>query len=1169
MDSLLDIPLGEALGAGGFATVYGLGSDRVAKIALVSHDLARARIAREAEALGAIGAPAVPALHGSGVLPDGRAWLVMDRVAGTTFAELTSAGPMPVAEATRLAIGMLDALGRVHAAGFVHRDLKPDNLFRTSAGKVVVIDLGLARKIPTDPDDPTRANVQVGSLEYLPPEQLVDAASVDERSDLYAFGCVFFELLAGRPPFTGDAAALERAHAALRPPRLDSLVDVPATVAQVVHDCLAKDPAQRPRMASRVRAQLVSTHEDTGFRTGSQPVSIIRESKQPVVILYAELPRVDRSLLGMFAARRLVIASQKGRRVIAGAIGGEHGDPAALALAAATDLAAAGARVALHLDSLRVGAGPTLHGEPIEKPETWLPASAWTGVLISRALASVIQAPTRDADDHPGFRALGGEAERREVFGREALLTDLAGDAAVALTGRVRGPGFALVVGDAGIGKTVLAAELASRLRELGAVVHSGAIPLPGTGKPAFSALGTLAPTAGVRAIGDALRAAARERPTAVILDDLHLADHELFDALEYATLGGEPLPLWILGLAAPRIATRRPHLGERAERHRRDVLGALDEDAAVALAAKLLEPAEYPPLRALRRLVALAEGNPLHLATLAREIHERGAIRARAGGVHFFDTGVLDELSPVALGPWLAARELAGLAEELVALARICAVLAGDAEVERDELIAIVDAVERAGGATTTVDAGVGLHELEVAGLLVSSERGYQFRQNLVEEGIYATTGEAERLAIHGAALAYWRRDFSDDVRAAIRIARHAEVTGEAPIAARAYAVLARQAHAEHRLLDADRAWQGALRNLPAREADRARALLGRADARVHQQRAQEAIRDVEEAIAIAIDRGEVELEVEARFALATTLDIADDYARSATEAEIALARVATIDPPAHVRDAALYAAGRTPFRAQHFAEAAPKLRETIEVARAHANWDIEITASLLLGPALVELRELDEAEALFARVIAACAQRDDRFHQAAAYGNRAWLWSARGATERSAEDVRLLIQMAREVGAASLERVGTYNLAEDRLWQGALAEALQLARRSVAIQISAGDSTRWDRILLGRVLAARGDTGELRDVLASLAPEDLAPDERTVVELLTAAAGEADAARWDELLARTLEMTGAQRLELLHLAAKHGRLGAAFRGSVAELVAGNLIWAPRVHEF
>src|SRR5262249_38592996 len=148
-----------------------------------------------------------------------------------------------------------------------------------------------------------------------------------------------------------------------------------------------------------------------------------------------------------------------------------------------------------------------------------------------------------------------------------------------------------------------------------------------------------------VRSVGDALRTAARERSTAVILDDLHLAEHELLDVLEYATLGGEPLPLWVLGVASPRIDARRPGLGTRAKRTRRDILGPLDENTAVALAAALLRPADYPPLRALRRLASLAHGNPLHVAMLAREIHHRGAIRARPGGTHFLDTSALDEL--------------------------------------------------------------------------------------------------------------------------------------------------------------------------------------------------------------------------------------------------------------------------------------------------------------------------------------------------------------------------------------------------------------------------------------------------------------------------------------------------------------------------------------------
>ena len=865
------------------------------KLAHVGHELARARISREAEALAAIGAPAVPKFYETGVLDDGRAWIVMERAIGTTVADITTDGPQRIGDAVALSIAILDALIRVHEARFVHRDLKPDNLVRTPDGRVVILDLGLARKLPDDPDDPTRANVQVGSLEYMAPEQIEDSAMADERSDLYAFGCILYELCAGRPPFVGDAAVLERAHAAMRPARLGALATVPAEIEALCHECLAKEPQRRPPTAAETRARLAITHHSPATPS-PRSIAILRESKQPVVLVWVELPKVDRALLALFAARRLVVSSQRGRRVLAGVLGSEHPDPAGVAIAAARELVAAGARVALHVEALRIGTtagNVTLHGEAVERPESWLPAGQWTGVVMTRSLASITPAATRDSTAGPDFRALAvvdGEVHH-ELFGRDALLTDLSADAAVAVfrnawqhvhdrpsgrrarsttrsgkrPGEPCGPAFVLLVGDPGVGKTTFATELGRRIADLGVRVHHGTIPLPGTGRPAHAALAELigTPTGPiVRAVGDALRAAARERPTVVILDDLHLADHELFDALEYATLGGEPLPLWVLGVASPRIDTRRPHLGERAERYRRDVLHPLDEDAAVALAAALLRPAEYPPLRALRRLVGIAHGNPLHLAMLAREIHERGAIRQRAGGAHFLDTSALDELSPAALGPWLAARELSGLADELVALARLCAVLGDD--VRRGELVAIVEAVDRAGGATTTIDVDVGLRELVGAGILVPSGRGFAFRQPLVEEGVYATTDEHERIALHRAALDYWQNAGADP-SIAERIARHAEAVGAAAPAAAAFAKLGELAHREQRALDADSAWSGALRNLGDRNVARAYALLGRARARSRLQRMFDALIDLEEAVAIAAETASVELEVEA----------------------------------------------------------------------------------------------------------------------------------------------------------------------------------------------------------------------------------------------------------------------------------------------------------------
>jgi hypothetical protein len=168
---------------------------------------------------------------------------------------------------------------------------------------------------------------------------------------------------------------------------------------------------------------------------------VIREGKQPVVLLWAELPRVDRTLLATLAARKIAVVSQRGRRVLGGVVGAEHADPAAAALAAARDLAAAGDRVALHLDALLVtpnASGMSLTGPSVERPEDWLPPVTWAGVVLTRALATVTQVPTRATNLGPGFVMLGETGMTTELFGREALISDLVADAAAALAGNGR-----------------------------------------------------------------------------------------------------------------------------------------------------------------------------------------------------------------------------------------------------------------------------------------------------------------------------------------------------------------------------------------------------------------------------------------------------------------------------------------------------------------------------------------------------------------------------------------------------------------------------------------------------------------------------------------------------------------------------------------------------------
>src|SRR6185295_6524037 len=130
-------------------------------------------------------------------------------------------------------------------------------------------------------------------------------------------------------------------------------------------------------------------------------------------------------------------------------------------------------------------------------------------------------------------------------------------------------------------------------------------------------------------------------------------------------------------------------------------------------------------------------------------------------------------------------------------------------------------------------------------------------------------------------------------------RIANHAEAVGEKRIAAAAFAALGKHAHDQHRSLDADQAWQGAVRNLDERDLERGRALLGRARARYRLQRVREALVDLEETIAIAVEQRDPALEIEALLEKATALDWTDDYAGSSAVVELAHTRVESLASP------------------------------------------------------------------------------------------------------------------------------------------------------------------------------------------------------------------------------------------------------------------------------
>ena len=216
---------------------------------------AKARFAREARALARVNNPNVVTVFDI-VVDDGRPFLIMELVDGVTLRHLIDAeGRLDPARVVSIAAEICSGLAAVHACEIVHRDMKPSNVFLTTSGAVKIGDFGIA-SVASDVTL-TRAGEVFGSAPYVSPEQ-VTGDPVDARADLYALGCVMFEMATGRPPFVGDdpaALAYQQVHAA--PERADALVPhVPAALASTIDRLMAKDPADRPASADALRRSL-------------------------------------------------------------------------------------------------------------------------------------------------------------------------------------------------------------------------------------------------------------------------------------------------------------------------------------------------------------------------------------------------------------------------------------------------------------------------------------------------------------------------------------------------------------------------------------------------------------------------------------------------------------------------------------------------------------------------------------------------------------------------------------------------------------------------------------------------------------------------------------------------------------------------------------------------
>ena len=282
------------LGAGGMGEVY-RGRDtrldrevaiKVVRGAVIVTPESRQRFEREARTVASLNHPHIctlydvgraPAIGGSGEID----YLVMELVDGESLAQRLAKGALPASDLLRFGIHIADALDRAHRAGVVHRDLKPGNVMLAKAG-AKLMDFGLARihgpkgmaigsAVPTqdagDSQPLTAEGAIIGTLQYLAPEQL-EGKEADARSDVWALGCVLYEMATGRPAFAGKSqASLVGAIMNTEPAPISGFSPLsPPALDRLVHVCITKDPDERIQTAHDVRLQLEWIRD-----SGSQP----------------------------------------------------------------------------------------------------------------------------------------------------------------------------------------------------------------------------------------------------------------------------------------------------------------------------------------------------------------------------------------------------------------------------------------------------------------------------------------------------------------------------------------------------------------------------------------------------------------------------------------------------------------------------------------------------------------------------------------------------------------------------------------------------------------------------------------------------------------------------------------------------------------------------------
>lgn len=273
-----DFDIGQVIGIGTVGTVYEVvekSTDNVYALKLLSRHvgtdrLVVSRFEREMLILSKLEHPNIVAYHGQGTL-ENQLFYVMELIHGGTLKQvLAASGRLTWQEAAECGRQIASALQHAHNHGIIHRDLKPGNVYVTKRGHLKLGDFGIARDIHSL--ELTDTGLTVGTYWYMSPELVRGEREITGKSDLYALGCLLFELLAGHPPYQGDNfAQIFEQHLHTTPPNVKEFADCPEPLATLICSLLAKDPEERPFNARAVQGVLSELLSDAGVSVENTP----------------------------------------------------------------------------------------------------------------------------------------------------------------------------------------------------------------------------------------------------------------------------------------------------------------------------------------------------------------------------------------------------------------------------------------------------------------------------------------------------------------------------------------------------------------------------------------------------------------------------------------------------------------------------------------------------------------------------------------------------------------------------------------------------------------------------------------------------------------------------------------------------------------------------------